>query len=36
MELVQKRIENLNSIYNINIAVSITDVMEKDKTGNPC
>ncbi|HEX5149823.1 MAG TPA: histidine kinase [Parafilimonas sp.] len=33
MELVQKRIENLNSIYNVNIVVSIEDVMEKNKTG---
>ena len=33
MELVQKRIENLNSIYNVNIAVSIEDIIEKNKTG---
>ena len=33
MELVQNRIENLNSIYNVNIAVSIEDIIEKNKTG---
>jgi len=33
MELVQKRIENLNSIYSVNITVSFEDVLEKDKTG---
>ncbi len=33
MELVQKRIENLNSIYNCEITVSIEDIVEEDTTG---
>lgn len=33
MELVQKRIESLNSIYNINIIVLIEDIAGKDATG---
>ena len=33
MELVYKRIESLNSIYNISITVYIKDILENDKTG---
>lgn len=33
MELVQKRIENLNGIYNCDITVSIEDIIEENKTG---
>jgi LytS/YehU family sensor histidine kinase len=33
MELVQKRIESLNSIYNILITVFIEDLFENNKTG---
>ena len=33
MELVQKRIENLNGIYNCDITVSIEDIIDENKTG---
>lgn len=33
MELVQKRIESLNSIYNCEITVSVEDIIEENKTG---
>lgn len=33
MELVQKRIESLNSIYNCNITVSVEDIIDENKTG---
>jgi len=33
MELVEKRIESLNSIYNVSIVASIQDIMEENKKG---
>ncbi len=33
IELVKKRIENLNTIYNTDIKVSVGDILEKNKTG---
>jgi hypothetical protein len=33
MELVQKRIENLNTIYNVNIVVFIEDIQKNNETG---
>jgi hypothetical protein len=33
MELVQKRIESLNAIYNVSINITIEDIVHKNKTG---
>lgn len=33
MEMVQKRIDSLNNIYNSDITVSIEDIIEENKTG---